>query len=206
MGKGGRPSAADVPDLYQRNAAAWDAARAGGDFFERPVIDRFAAGLPPGGSVLDIGCGSGAPVAAYLIERGFAVTGVDAAPALAALCAQRYPAGEWIAADMRTLDLGRRFDGLIAWNSFFHLSQDAQRDMIGRFGAHAAPGAMLLFTCGHGLGEAIGTFNGEALYHASLERAEYDELLAAAGFETVALVEADPECGEATWRLARMRG
>jgi hypothetical protein len=40
-------------------------------------------------------------------------------------------------ADMRTLALGQQFDALLAWDSFFHLTRDAQRAMFARFAAHA---------------------------------------------------------------------
>jgi hypothetical protein len=44
-----------------------------------------------------------------------------------------------IEADMRSLDLGMRFDGLIAWDSFFHVTPAAQRLMFPVFGDHAEP-------------------------------------------------------------------
>jgi hypothetical protein len=40
------------------------------------------------------------------------------------------PDHEWIVADMRTLSLARRFDGILAWDSYFHLSYDDQKQMF----------------------------------------------------------------------------
>jgi len=34
--------------------------------------------LPPEGTILDIGCGTGEPIAKYFIEKGYKVTGIDA--------------------------------------------------------------------------------------------------------------------------------
>ena len=42
-----------------------------------PLTNRFAALIPSGGTILDIGCGSGEPIARHLIETGHAVTGID---------------------------------------------------------------------------------------------------------------------------------
>jgi hypothetical protein len=42
-------------------------------------------------------------------------------------CRARIPDSAWIVADMRELDLGRHFDGILAWDSFFHLDMDEQR-------------------------------------------------------------------------------
>jgi SAM-dependent methyltransferase len=189
--------------LYERNAAAWDAARGGTLHVERAWLDRFAAAARPGGTVLDLGCGTGEPIAGALLARGFGVTGVDAAPTLIALARERLPAGEWVVADMRTLALGRRFDAVLAWHSFFHLAPDDQRAMFSVFAAHAAPDAPLMFTSGPEAGEAIGEWEGEPLYHASLAPAEYRALLAAHGFAELAHVANDATCGGATVWLAR---
>jgi SAM-dependent methyltransferase len=193
-----------IIDLYQRRAREWDEAR-GRSLFERGWLDRFTALLLPGGSVLDIGCGSGEPIAHHLIDQEFVVTGVDSAPAMIDLCRSRFPSSAWLVADMRQLALGRRFDGLLAWDSFFHLRPEDQRGMFPIFGAHAAAGAALMFTSGHSCGEAIGTFHGEPLYHGSLDPAEYCALLEAQGFEVVAHVADDPTCGGHTIWLAQRR-
>jgi SAM-dependent methyltransferase len=197
-------SADRIIDLYQRHARAWDKAR-GRNLFERAWLDRFTALLPAGGGVLDIGCGSGKPIAQHLIASGFAVTGVDSAPAMIELCRSRFPSATWLVSDMRTLALGRRFDGLLAWDSFFHLRPEDQRAMFPIFGAHADASAALMFTSGPRFGEAIGTFEGEPLYHGSLDPTEYRALLDAEGFEVVAHVVDDPTCGGHTIWLARRR-
>ena len=193
---------ANVLDLYHRHARTWDRLRTG-KLLERAWIDRLAALLPPAATVLDLGCGTGDPIARHLLEQGHHVTGVDGAAGMIDLARVRLPAATWHVADMRTLDLGQRFDGLVAWDSFFHLSQDDQRAMFQVFAAHAAQAAALLFTSGPSSGEAIGTFEGEALYHASLSPDEYRETLAAVGFEVAAHVAEDPDCGGHTVWLAR---
>lgn len=68
-----------IIDLYRRHAGAWATAR-GTVFLERPWIERFADMLLGEAAVLDIGCGSGEPIARYLAARGHAVTGVDSSP------------------------------------------------------------------------------------------------------------------------------
>jgi hypothetical protein len=104
---------------------------------------------------------------------------------------------------MRGLDLGRRFDALIAWDSFFHLEHDDQRAMFAVFARHAAPGALLLFTSGPRAGVAMGEIHGHALYHASLDAAEYRTLLSAQGFEVLLHRVEDPDCGGHTVWLAQ---
>jgi SAM-dependent methyltransferase len=190
--------------LYQRNADSFDRER-GRDLFEKPWLDRFLALLQPGASILDLGCGSAEPIARYFIEKGCHVTGVDSSPALIDLCKSRFPDQNWIVNDMRTLSLSRCLDGILAWDSFFHLCPEDQRPMFDIFRAHAAPHAALMFTSGTVHGEAIGTFQGEPLYHGSLDTAEYRSLLHQNGFAVVShVVEAPANGGRTVW-LAQLK-
>lgn len=193
-----------IIDLYQRRAHDWDAAR-GRTLFERPWLDRFVALLPAGGRVIDVGCGTGEPIARYLIDNGLVLTGVDGSEAMIAICQERFPAATFVVADMRRLALGARFSGIVAWDSFFHLTADDQRRMFPIFAALAAPQGALLFTSGPEHGEALGDFHGEVLYHASLAADEYRALLDAHGFAVVSHVADDAGCGGHTVWLARRR-
>jgi SAM-dependent methyltransferase len=168
-------------------------------------LDRFRNLLPCRPTVLDIGCGSGEPISRYLVEQGCSLTGVDTAPEMIAICKDHLPQHAWRVADMRSLSLGLTFHGILAWDSFFHLRHDDQRRMFPVFRERAAPGAALMFTSGPAHGEAIGSYRGEPLYHASLDPAEYRALLDADGFEVVAHVAEDPDCGGHTVWLARAR-
>jgi len=190
--------------LYDRHAQAFDQER-GRTLFERPWLDRFLTLLPPGGTILDIGCGMGEPIGRYLIEQGYAVTGLDSSPGLIALCRGRFPGNDWVVADMRTLALGRRFHGILAWDSFFHLLVDDQRAMFPIFRRHAAPDAALMFTSGPRHGEAIGSYHGEPLYHASLAPDEYRARLGESGFDVVSYDEEAPACGGHTIWVAKCR-
>lgn len=200
----GHPAAADITALYERQAGAYVRARGRSTFFERPWIDRFLAAVPVG-PVLDIGCGCGAPIARYILGKRFAVTGTDSAPSLIAEAKRDLPRATWIVADMRGLALGKTFGGILAWDSFFHLTPEDQRAMFAVFRAHAAPRAALMFTSGPHAGEAIGTFEGEPLYHASLAPAEYRALLEAHGFDIVDFVADDATCGGHTIWLAQVQ-
>jgi len=196
--------AARIIGLYDENAEAWDRLRGPGSLFEKPWLDRFLSLLGPGATILDLGCGSALPISAYLIRSGYTVTGVDSSPALIGLCRSRFPQNEWIVADMRALDLGRRFDGVLAWDSFFHLNHEDQRAMFAIFARHTQPRGALMFTSGGPIqSEVLSTFAGEPLYHASLDPAEYRLLLHQTGFQVVGHVAEDPSCGDHTIWLTR---
>jgi hypothetical protein len=113
------------------------------------------------------------------------------------------PDQEWIVADMRSLALSRRFDGILAWDSFFHLRHADQRAMFRIFAAHAAPAAVLMFNAGFSHGEAVGSYRGDPLYHASLDPSEYETLLTGSGFELIEHSINDPAKGGRIFWLAR---
>jgi hypothetical protein len=113
------------------------------------------------------------------------------------------PDQEWIVSDMRSLALGRRFDGILAWDSFFHLKHDDQRRMFAIFAAQSAEHGILMFNAGFSQGEALGSYRGDPLYHASLDPFEYEALLAGVGFELVEHSINDPAQGGRTFWLAR---
>jgi hypothetical protein len=104
---------------------------------------------------------------------------------------------------MRTLDIGRRFDGILAWDSFFHLCPEDQTAMFPVFRNLAGPHAALMFTSGPQHGSVLGEFEGEPLYHGSLDEGEYRSLLSQNGFDVVEHVVDDPSCGEHTIWLAQ---
>ena len=198
----GLPDPEDVQALYDRNAAGFHRVRQGSGM-EAGWIARFAGALPAEAEVLDLGCGSGEPVARLLLGHGLRVTGADFAPSMLRIAARDLPGAEWVQADMRALDLGRRFDGIIAWHSFFHLTVAAQRAALPRVLDHLRPGGVLVMTLGTEEGETAGHVEGEAVYHASLSEAEYRETLAAAGVAVEAFVHDDPTCGGANVLFAR---
>ena len=195
-------AAGNIIGIYQRFAQVWAADRSK-QLIEKLWLDKFLALVAPGSSVLDLGCGCADPMARYILSRGYRVTGIDTSDGLIALCRESFPASSWLVADMRQLHLNKRFDGLLAWDSFFHLTAEDQRAMFSIFADHAQPEAALMFTSGPQAGEAIGDYRGEALYHASLGPAEYRELLAANGFTVVDHIADDPTCGYHTVWLAR---
>lgn len=192
----------DVIGFYCRHATDFDRERRRA-LHEGDWLDRFTALLPKDARVLDLGCGMGEPIAHHLISLGYSVTGVDSSPPMIDFCRSRFPGQSWHVADMRLLALDETFDGIIAWDSFFHLTPDDQAAMFPIFALHAGPGAPLLFTSGPRRGEAIGDLWGEKLYHASLDPAEYEALLNANGFGVVDFRIEDPDCDKHTVWLAR---
>ena len=133
-----------------------------------------------------------------MVKRGLRVTGVDSSPTMISFCRDRLPNQEWIVADMRQLGLGRRFGGILAWDSFFHLNQDDQRQTFAIFADHASVGAALMFNTGPQHCESVGEYRGDPLYHASLSPSEYETLITRFGFQVLEHAANDAEAGGRT--------
>ena len=188
--------------VYDHFAAAFDQQR-GKSLFEKAWLDRFLAFVPEGGHILDVGCGSGDPIAAYLMGKGFQVTGLDASPAMIDLARSKFPDSTWQVQDMRTLTGPDQWDGVIAWNSFFHLPRSDQRDVLPLLAARVKPGGPLMFTTGTGDGKALGQVAGQPVYHASLTTETYTDILATHGCVVRRVKLTDPDCQQHSVLLAQ---
>lgn len=176
---------------YDRSAPHWDAQR-GGLAHEAPWLDLLLEGAPAAAAVLDLGCGTGWPLAAHLIGQGCAVTGIDASAGMLALARARLPQGRWLQADMRDLALDSRFHAILAWDSFFHLTAADQRALLPRIAAHLRPSGRFLATVGPAEGEVWGRVPGGPVFHASLSPEGYAGALSVAGLRLISFTPEDP--------------
>jgi SAM-dependent methyltransferase len=170
-------------EAYDRIADAWQESRAHGPFRERVLVERFIALLPAGGRVLDLGCGSGEPIARFLTEAGFDVIGVDCAARLLDHARRAVPAATFLLGDMRTIVLDGCFDGIVAWDSVFHVPRDDHAALFSRLAGWLAPGGCLLLSLG-GTADAGFTseMHGTTFFYSGHDPDDACRLLEAAGF------------------------
>ncbi|WP_242417574.1 class I SAM-dependent methyltransferase [Sphingomonas panni] len=111
------------------------------------VVRRWAGDLPAGGSVVDIGCGTGRPIALALAGAGLAVSGIDPSPTLLAAFRHALPHAP---ASCETAEdsgyFGRRFDGAVAIGLLFLLPPATQAVVIDRVARALRPGGRFLFS------------------------------------------------------------
>lgn len=144
------------------------------------TVRRWAKQLPPAGDILDVGCGSGAPIATALVEDGFRVFGVDASPALVAEFRRRLPSAEVVCEPAETSGLfQRKFDGAVAIGLLFLLPAEDQRQVIGNVARAMKPGGRFLLSAPRLACEWVDTLT--ARPSRSLGEAEYRRVLDQAG-------------------------
>lgn len=133
---------------YNAIASAWDGARVAFYGRERAYVDALLDGLPVPSEVLDLGCGTGRPIAADVLARGHRVTGVDQAEALLALARTRLPHATWIHATIEDFRPERTFDAIVCWDALFHIERARHAELFTRCAAVLRPGGRLMVTFG----------------------------------------------------------
>lgn len=194
--------AAATTEIYERNAAKFVAQRPQVPI-EAKWLDHFLALLPATPDILDLGCGAGLPIAAYLTRKGANIVGIDASPTMIDMARKNLPDASLHLADMRTFEIEQMFDGIVGWNSFFHLTKNEQRELLPKLANRLRPNGALLLTVGPVDGEVVGQVGDDAIYHASLSPKEYEERLAACGMSMANFVPEDPDCYQMTILLAQ---
>lgn len=174
-------------------------------FPARGWLERMVAPLPRGATILDLGCGSGEPIARFLIDRGFAVTGIDLARSAIDLAQTRFPRARWIKGDMRTAEIAGAFGAVIAWRSLTWLSHADQALMATRAADWLAPGGRLLFNLEPAIDSAEQDYRVGTPYRAELEAANYTAEIRQRGLVLIGHIANDPACGDAGVWLARKR-
>jgi cyclopropane fatty-acyl-phospholipid synthase-like methyltransferase len=188
--------------LSYNKIANWYDEHRSRELFEKPYLDLAISYLKFDAKILDLGSGMGEPIGKYFIDQGFDYLGVDGSNELIKLAKARFPKAKFMVQDMREINLNEKFDLIIAWNSFFHLSKEDQRLMFKIFEKHINPHGILIFTSGPSDGEVWSDNGGEMLYHASLDPDEYKKLLAEHNFKIVKYHLNDETCGGACVWLA----
>ncbi|MCP9929230.1 class I SAM-dependent methyltransferase [Cyanobium sp. AMD-g] len=133
---------------YNAIVKDWDSARESLLPYEVPFLERLTQQLPKPAKVLDLGCGTGRPVAEFLLQKGMAVTGIDQAENLLALAKERFPAGRWRQAEMETFEPDETYDGAVIWDSLFHIPREHHEPILSRVLGSLRQGSRLILTVG----------------------------------------------------------
>lgn len=126
-----------------RYASRFDrAAAAGADVHgEADFVDHLVASQS---SILDAGCGTGR-VAIELAARGHRCVGVDVSASMLAVARERAPMLRWHRADLARLDLGQRFDVVLAAGNVIPLLEPGtEADVVRRLAEHLAADGLLV--------------------------------------------------------------
>ena len=111
----------DIIAFFDRCAPTWDAEMIKSDVKIGKILDNAEVG--PDMDILDVACGTGV-MFDYYLQRGVAsVTGIDIAPEMAKIAAEKYKDEakvQVICGDVEEYAFGRKFDRIVVYNAFPH--------------------------------------------------------------------------------------
>lgn len=144
----------DSVPFYERNAKRF--AVDTGELDVSSLYQRFLARLPPGGRILDAGCGVGRDTLAFA-ERGFAVTAFDGSAEMVRLTTERVGGRVAAVRQLRFEDVAwcAEFDGIWACASLLHVPSSEFPDIVSRLAAALRPDGVCYMSFKHGSGERI---------------------------------------------------
>lgn len=149
----------------------------------RGLLDR----LEKGAAVLDIGCGTGIPIAKSL-AHSYYVTGVDVSREMIRQARKNVPTAEFICDDVMSVEFEpASFDAVVAFYSIFHIPRDEHPNLLRSIHRWLKPGGYLLCTLSHTSEEGYteDDFFGVTMYWSNYGLREYLGMLTDTGFRVV---------------------
>ena len=114
----------DVIEFFDRCAPTWDAEMIKSDVIIGKILDH--AEVSEGMDILDVACGTGVMFPYYLERKVASVTGIDIAPEMAKIAAEKFsgePKVQVICGDVEETVFQRQFDRIVVYNAFPHFPE-----------------------------------------------------------------------------------
>ena len=144
------------------------------------VFDR----IPRGGSILDLGCGTGLPFDRYLAENGYDVTGVDIAEKHVRMARENVPDAEFLQGDFFDLDFEENsFDAIVSFYAIFHIPREEHQELFEKINYWLKDDGVILVTMGPGeMDQHEDEIGGQEMVWSSYSKKKNKEIIEEAGF------------------------
>lgn len=94
----------------------------------------------------DVGCGSGKPIAAYLVEINLDIYGVDISPKLIEYAKQIILEKQLFVSDICDFSTDIQFDAIVRWFALFHIYADFLLAVLNKIHSFWKPDGIVLIT------------------------------------------------------------
>jgi cyclopropane fatty-acyl-phospholipid synthase-like methyltransferase len=171
---------------YNAIAEQWEHHRRQLGPLEAQVLPLVVEGLAPNSTLLDLGCGTGQPIATFFAAAGFRIVGVDQSPAMLAFAERRLPNEQWVLGTIEKFPSVDDVSAVVAWDSLFHVPRDRHADIFQRVRDTLPDGGRFAFTAGGSEQPAFtDEMFGHTFFYDSFPPEQVRQLLAAARFRIV---------------------
>lgn len=133
---------------YNKIAHAWSAARI--KFFgrEREYVDTVLSAAPIGSTILDMGCGTGRPMAEYIVSQGRHVLGVDQSEAMLEIARRQLPHERWVLSPMEEYEPEVGYQVALIWDALFHVRRTEHEPIVSKVVRALPSGGRVMLTVG----------------------------------------------------------
>ena len=147
-------------------------------------INAFTSLLPNKGRVLDVGSGTGIPVARYLVQAGFEVVGIDFSETMVATASENVPGATFQKMDMTEIDLSpKSFDGVISTYAIIHVPREMHAQIFRSFHSILKPHGTMLISVASWAWEEYADYLGVDMFWSHFEPDKTKSLVTEAGFD-----------------------
>ncbi len=165
-------------DSYNKVAHVWGSARSGFFGREREYLDAVLSVVQKGSTILDVGCGTGRPMAEYVISQGHHVVGIDQSEEMLKIARCALPNETWVLSPMESYDLQVAYQGALVWDSLFHVKRTEHESIMRRVVGGLPSGGRVMLTVGGSAHPAFTDFMyGEEFYYDSNTPEETERIL-----------------------------
>lgn len=174
-----------VQDGYDKMAEKYDDWAQEDTRLRKHYTNLLIKSLPANATVLEIGCGAGAPVLEMLAESGAKLLANDISNAMIELAKKRCPEATFMPGDMTALDITpSSLHAVGAYFSIIHLPREEQPAMLSKIHSWLAEGGLTAFTLACiDASEIRSNFLGVDMFWSSFDVKSSKAMVQTAGFE-----------------------
>lgn len=167
-------------------------------------VKAFSTQLPENARVLNVGSGTGVPVARFLVQGGIEVVGLDISKAMVSTAQKNVPTATFHEMNMMAIDLPpESFDGLISCYAIFHAPRERHADIFRSFYSVIKLGGIMLVSVASSEWEEFADYLGVDIFWSHFEPSETRNLITEAGFDVEFGRDVESGGKKHHWVLAR---
>lgn len=178
------------------NKAAKDYLKNRDRFINDKYLKKLVKLLKPRAKILDLGCGSGKPVAEFLARKGFEVIGLDISEKQIELAGKNVPNARFEVKDMSKLKVEEYDVGAaVSFYAIFHTHRETHKELFKKINSFLPRNGLILVSMGASDWEGSEDFHGAEMWWSHYGQDRNRKIIEKAGFE-VMLDEIDSTGGE----------